>query len=92
MLLLPFTSSETLSKNPLELIHSAVWGPSPILSACGFKYYIVFIDDFSKYTWLFPLEYKSDVYDVFKCFQLQVENLLPCKIKRFQSDGGHEYS
>ena len=58
---------------------------------CGNKYYVIFADDFSKYTWLFPLFNKSDVFDTFRLFKLQVENLLSLRIKMFRSDGGGEY-
>ena len=56
---LPFAISVHKSSKPLELIHSDVWGPTPILSHFGFSYYFVFIYDFSKYTWLFPLRKKE---------------------------------
>lgn len=88
---LPFSSSSTVSHKPLELIHSDVWGPAPVVAEGGFKYYILFIDDFTKYTWFFPLMCKSDVFSVFLSFKLHVENLLSVKIKCFRSDGGGEY-
>lgn len=43
--MLPFSISETVTNDPLELIHSDVWGPSPLVSVCGYKYYVVFIDN-----------------------------------------------
>lgn len=43
---LPFTISKIVTKQPLELIHSDVWGPAPTSSICGFQYYVLFIDDF----------------------------------------------
>ena len=45
---------------PFEIIHSDVWGPSPVLSNLGFKYFTLFIDDFTCFIWLFPLYNKSD--------------------------------
>ena len=45
---LPFNISVHKSTKPLELIHSDVWGPAPILSHFGFSYYVIFTDDFSK--------------------------------------------
>lgn len=61
---LSFPSSETFTTAPLEIIHSDVWGPSPMLSITGYKYYVVFVDDFSKYSWLFPMHCKSEVFCV----------------------------
>ena len=88
---LPFTISVHKSSKPLELIHSDVWGPAPILSHFGFSYYVVFIDDFSKYTWLFPLRKKSDVLSTFIEFKKKVENQFSTRIVSFQSDWGGEF-
>lgn len=75
----------------MQLIHSDVWGPAPTKSECGFKYYVLFIDDFTRYTWVFPIINKSDVFDTFRLFKLQIENLVSLRIKSFCSDGGGEY-
>ena len=85
---LPFSISVYKSTKPLELIHSDVWGPTPIHSHFGFSYYFVFIDEFSKYTWLFPLRRKNDVLSTFTEFRMKVENQLSAKIISFQSDWG----
>ena len=61
----PFNIFVHKSTIPLELIHYDVWGPAPITSHFGFQYYVIFVDDFSKYTWLFPLKNKSDVLNTF---------------------------
>ncbi|KAL0788033.1 hypothetical protein Bca101_004279 [Brassica carinata] len=45
---LPFLVPESVSVEPLAKIHCDLWGPSPIVSVQGFKYYVVFIDDFFK--------------------------------------------
>lgn len=76
---------------PLDRIHCDLWGPSPIVSNQGFKYYAILVDDFSRYSWLFPLKAKSDFFQVFVAFQKQVENQLNTMIKVFQSDGGGEF-
>ena len=59
---LPFSQSTYKSTRPLALIHSNVWGPAPITSHFGYSYYVIFVDDYSKYTWLFPMKKKSDVF------------------------------
>lgn len=48
---LPFPISASRSTAPLELIFSDVWGPA-IDSFGGKKYYVSFIDDYSKFTWI----------------------------------------
>ena len=72
----------------LDLIHYDIWGPSPIKSNLGFVYYVLFIDDYSRFTWLYPLKLKSDFYDTFIQFQNFVENQYSTHIKIFQSDDG----
>jgi transposase InsO family protein len=88
---LPFHLSPTVSTSPLELIFSDVWGPSPFLSINGNKFYVSFIDDFSKFTWLYPITAKSDVISIFQKFQLHVERFFNTKIKSLQSDWGGEF-
>lgn len=62
---LPFPVSSFVSLAPLHLIHVDVWGHAPEASINGYKYYVSFIDDYSKYTWFYPLSLKSGVFIVF---------------------------
>ena len=68
-----------------NLFFSDVWGPAPT-SVGRYQYYVSFIDDYSKLTWIFLLKHKSDVYDVFLKFQQLVERLFDRKILAVQSD------
>ncbi|PKA49422.1 Retrovirus-related Pol polyprotein from transposon TNT 1-94 [Apostasia shenzhenica] len=88
---LSFSSSTCTSSSPLELIYSDIWGPAPIISNEGFSYYVIFVDNFSKFTWLFPMKRKSDLIDIFLNFQNHVERFFNCKIRSFHSDWGGEY-
>jgi transposase InsO family protein len=88
---LPFFASNRLIINILELVHTDLW-TSPITSISGCKYYIIFVDDFSKYTWMYLLHHKSNVYSCFAKFKVLVEMQFNCKIKQLQSDGGGEYT
>jgi hypothetical protein len=85
-----FLSSSTTS-SPLELLHSDVWGPSPLTSFNDFRYYIVFIDDYTYFTWIFFMRQKSKVSQIFSSFKSQVENLLFTIIKTLRIDDGMEY-
>ena len=85
---LHFPYTDTKTTQILELMHTDLWGPSPILSRDGYQYYISFVNDFSRYTWIYPLKFKSYALEVFKLFKLQVENQFTTTIKTLQSDWG----
>ena len=53
---LPFNNSESISNNIFELIHSDIWGLSHVASIGGSRYFVVFIDDYSRYSWIFPMK------------------------------------
>ena len=62
----------TRSSNLLEVIHTDISGPySPTI--CSNKYFITFIDDFSRYGYLFLIKEKSKALDKFKIFKTEVE-------------------
>jgi hypothetical protein len=82
----PFQASNRVSKQPLELTHYDVL-TSPIQSISGCKYHVIFIDDFSRFTWIYPLHNKSKVFEHFVKFKLLVENQFTTKIKQLQSNG-----
>jgi histone deacetylase 1/2 len=84
---LPFSLSTRVTKFPLEIIYSDVWGPAQT-SVSGHRFYVSFVDAYSRFTWLYLLKRKSDVYDVFLQFQNHVERLLSRKIIHVQTDWG----
>jgi len=88
---LPFANCQITAKAPLELIYSDLWGPTPVLSTEGFKYYIVFIDACTRYAWLYPLKQKSDALAIFKTFHMFAELQYQSKLKVFQTNNGGEF-
>ncbi|RVW31572.1 Retrovirus-related Pol polyprotein from transposon TNT 1-94 [Vitis vinifera] len=75
----------------LELIHTDICGPYPTASWNGQQYFITFIDDYSRYGYLFLIHEKSQSLDVFKTFKAEVELQLNKRIKSVKSDRGGEY-
>ena len=69
---IPFSSSSIVSTHPLEIIFSDVW-TSPIPYVDDFKYYVIFVDHYTQYTW-YPLKRKSHVHETFVCFKALVEH------------------
>jgi transposase InsO family protein len=88
----PFPKSDHKEKGILELIQSDVCGPMPSTSLSGYAYYVSFIDDYSRKTWVYFLKSKDEVLRKFKEFKALVENISERKIKILRSDSGGEYT
>lgn len=84
--MLHFNSVEIKTIALLQLIYANLWGPSHISSTKGYNYYISILDDFSRFTWIFPLSAKSDALKVFSNFKLFIEKHLQHQIKIDQTD------
>ena len=85
-----FPISNFHASKPLELVHFDVWGPAPVKSSNDFQYYVLFVDAYSKFTWLYHLKYKLDVLDVFKFFKASIKNQLDSRIKTLRTDNSPE--
>lgn len=75
---------------PGELIHSD-FGSYEVLSREGYKYFVSFVDDFSKFVSIFPMKSKSSVFSCFKLFRAAFEKKKRCAIVSLRSDNGGEY-
>ena len=87
-----FPKSETKAKGTQELIHSDVCGPISSTYLSGFEYYITFIDEYSRKTWINFLKAKSEVFEQFEEFKSLIENLSDKRIKTLRLDNGGEYT
>jgi GAG-pre-integrase domain len=68
-----YLSSDNKRLAPFDLIHTDVWGPSPINSKYSYQWFVIFIDDFSQMTWLYLLKTKEEVKEIFKVFMIMVK-------------------
>jgi len=68
---LPFDSVISSISAPFEIIHSDVW-TSPVPSISGIKYYVIYLDHFTHFLWVFPLRKKSEVFSTFLKFMAYV--------------------
>ncbi|CAN6472385.1 unnamed protein product [Victoria cruziana] len=75
----------------LKLIHTDICSPFPTASWNGQQYFITFIDDYSRYCYLYLISEKSQSLEVFKSYKAEVENQLGKRIKAVRSDRGGEY-
>jgi transposase InsO family protein len=80
------------ASNPLELIHTDLCGPMQNDSVGGNRYFITFIDDYSRMCWVYFLRNKSGALNVFKKFKAFVELQSGHKLKKLRSDRGGEYT
>ena len=72
-LVLPFNTSESISTDIFDLIHSDVWGPSSVSSIDGSRYFVVFVDDYSPYSWIFNMKHYSELLQVYSNFAKMVK-------------------
>jgi hypothetical protein len=87
-----FLNSENRAKGVLDIVHSYVSGPMLIASLSGYVYYVSFIDDYPRKTWIYLLKAKNDFFGKFKEFKTLVENLIERRIKALRSDNGGEFT
>ena len=86
-------SFQTIKRNtePLDLIHTDVCDLKSIPTQGGNKYFITFIDDSTKYCYIYLLKSKDEAIDKFVLYKNEVENQLNKRIKVVRSDRGGEY-
>ena len=83
---LPFNNSESISNSIFELIHSDVWGLSPVANIGGSRYFVIFINDYSRYSWIFPMKSRFEILPIYNNFTKMVETYFSKCIKTFRSD------
>ena len=88
---LSFPSHGSCAENCFDIIHSDVWGITPIISHANYKYFVTFIDGYNKYTWIYFLRSKSDVFSIFKTFVAYIETQFSSNIKVLRLYSGGEY-
>ena len=84
-------SSVTKTSDVLQLVHSDLSSMLPVTSLGGCSYYMTFIDEFSRKTWIYFLKKKDEAFMWFRTFKALVENLTGKKIKILRTDNGTEY-
>ena len=76
---------------PFELLHMDLFGPNAYKSLGGNSFGLVIVDDFSRFTWVFFLDDKSQVQKIFKNFARKAQNQFEVKIKKVRSDNEMEF-
>ncbi|KAI5352266.1 hypothetical protein L3X38_005157 [Prunus dulcis] len=87
----PYPLSTNKCTTPFMLIHSDVWGPSPITAPSGVRWFVTFIDDCTRMTWLYLLKNKNEVFSCFQSFHKQMKTQFNAQIQILRSDNGGEF-
>ena len=89
---LPFNNSDSFSSTPFDLIHYDIWGPTPVSTERGSRYFVIFIDDFSRYTWIYLLHHRSELVSIYQTFHKMIQTQFNRTVKVFQSNNAQEYN
>ena len=88
---LPFNNSESIASATFDFIYSDVWGPSPVPTMGGSRYFVIFVDDFSRYTWIYLMKNRSKILIIYRDFAKMIQTKYSKVIKIFRSDNAREY-
>ena len=88
---LPFTLSESRASQPFALVHSDLWGPTPVVGTNGARYFVLFVDDHTRFSWLYLLASKDQAISAFLQFKVMIETQFDTKVRMLQTDWGGEF-
>ena len=80
---LPFNNSDSFSSVHFDLIHSDIWGLAPVPTEGGSRYFVIFVDDFSRHTWIYLLHHRSELVSIYQTFHKMIETQFNCIVKVF---------
>jgi len=89
---LPFPTSTSTTTKPIELLHTDICGPMPVPSLGGNRYLLTILDDYSSYSFTFPLRHKSDAAFVIQDTITRLERQTNNNVIRIRSDNGGEFT
>ncbi|KAL0541828.1 hypothetical protein IC582_021892 [Cucumis melo] len=88
---LSFSKSTSFCDKPFDLIHYDIWGPAPTSTVHNYRYYVLFIDDFSRFTWIYFLKHRSELSRTYIEFANMIRTQFSCPIKTLRTDNALEY-
>ena len=91
MTMRPFKAKGYKAKEVLDLVHTNLCGPMSTSARGRYEYFITFIDDYSRYEYIYLMRHKSETFKIFKEYKAKVENLHGKSIKSLRSDHRGEY-
>ena len=88
---LPFSHSSISSNAPFDLILCDIWGPHKFQSHFGARYFLTIVDDFSRFTWIHLMSFKSKTQSLLKSFFSWAKTQFHCDVKVILTDNGSEF-
>ena len=82
----PFSGTMKRASDLLEIIHADACDPMRIEACGGYRYFLIFTDDLSRYRYIYLMKHKSETFEKFKRFQSEVKNHHNNKIMFLRSD------
>ena len=77
----PFSGTMERASDLLKITHADVCGPMSVDARSGYRYFLTFTDELSRYGYIYLMKHKSKTFEKFKQFQSEVENHHNKKIK-----------
>ena len=82
---------ESRVSSHFHLVHSDIWGPINTPSFLGFRYFVIFVYDYSRVTYLYLMKERSELYSIFKSFYMEIKTQFNASLHSFRSDNAREY-
>ena len=76
---------------PFKLVHSSMWGLCPVVSPTEFQYFVTFVDDYSRTTWLYLMKNRSELFSHFRAFYAEIHTQFHVSVQNLRSDNVKEY-
>ncbi|KAJ9560132.1 hypothetical protein OSB04_005292 [Centaurea solstitialis] len=80
------------ASRPLELVHADICGPISPQTIGGNRYFLLIVDDYCRYMWVYPIKTKDEAFPMFKRFKAKVEKEGLYKVKTLRTDRGGEFT
>jgi len=88
---LSFNKSTSISVSPFNLVHSDIWGPAPTPTMGGSRYFVLFIDDYSRFTWIYMMKNRQELPQIYINFAKMIQTQFSKVIKVLRRDNAMEY-